>query len=91
MAIVQQAIKLVVLEMVRFCPYKELLCSLDEHFRFLVSGQHRLQDLPPRVFHSTQIYKLRHNPQIATSCATYAWNNDGAKACLAKVYQNLSI
>ncbi len=38
-------------------------------------------------FFSTQICKLRHNPEIASWCVTYAWNNDGVEASVAEVYQ----
>ena len=41
-------------------------------------------------FRTTQICKLRHNPEIVSWCATYAWNNDGAEASVAKVYQKLT-
>ena len=42
-----------------------------------------------RVFLSTQICKLRHNPEIASWCATYAWNNDDVEVSVAEVYQKL--
>ena len=43
-----------------------------------------------RVFLSTQICKLRHNHEIASWRATYAWNNNGVEASVAEVYQKLT-
>ncbi len=44
---------------------------------------------PPRVFIDTNL-QMRHNPEIASWCATYAWNNDGVEASVAEVGQKLT-